>query len=152
LIRSRKTRPRSVRLQPDGRSGLTFADVRRFGLTLPNAEDTTAWGSPMLKVNGRIFAGIPINKDAEPGSVMFIVDFAARDAMIEEQPDIYYTAPHYESYACVLVRLSRVNRDMLEDLLRMSHRHVSSKPPQRRRITKARKGTKATSRSRSKRA
>ena len=86
----------------------------------------------MLKVNGRIFAGIPVNKDAEPGSVVFIVDFAARDAMIEEQPDIYYTAPHYENYACVLVRLSRVTRDVLEDLTRLAHRHVSSKPKARR--------------------
>ena len=116
-----------------GEGGLTFDVVREIGLTLPNAEETTAYGTPVLKVNGRIFTGIPINKDAEPGSVMFIVDFAARDAMIEEQPEIYYTAPHYENYACVLVRLSRVTRDVLEDLTRAAHRHVSSKPKARKR-------------------
>ena len=118
--------------------GLTFDAVRKIGLTLPNAEETTAWGTPVLKVNGRIFTGIPINKDAEPGSVMFSVDFAARDAMIQEQPDIYYTAAHYENYPCVLARLSRLDRDVLEDLLRMAHRFVTTTSA-RKRPAKARK-------------
>ena len=113
--------------------GLTFDAVRKIGLKLPNTEETTAWGTPVLKVNGRIFTCVPIHKSAEPGSIMFSVDIAARDAMIEEPPDIYYTASHYENYACVLVRLARVNRDVLDDLLRMSHQYVSSKPAQRRR-------------------
>jgi len=115
---------------------LTFAAVRKIGLTLPDAEEATAWGTPVLKVNGRIFTGIPINKDAEPGSIMFSVDFAVRDEMIAEQPDIYYTASHYENYACVLVRLARLRADALEDLVRMSHRYASSKPKARRRATK----------------
>jgi len=128
--------------------GLTFDAVREIGLTLPDTEETTAWSTPVLKANGRIFAGIPIHKSAEPGSVMFSVDVAARDEMIAEQPDIYYTAAHYENYPCVLVRLSRVNRDAIEDLLRMSHRYVSSKSPARRRTAKARRTTKVTKRSR----
>ena len=41
-------------------------------------------------------------------------------------------ASHYQNYPCVLVRLSRVKRDVLEDLLRMSQRYVSSKAGKRR--------------------
>jgi hypothetical protein len=121
---------------------LTFDAVRELGLKLPGTEEGTAWGTPVLRVNGRIFTGIPIHKSAEPNSLMFHVDTAARDAMIAEQPDIYYTAAHYENYPCVLVRLARMNRDMLEDLLRMSHRAVSSLPKKRRRIATRRKATK----------
>ena len=137
--RSRKTR-----------QGLTFDDVRELGLSLPGAEEAIAYGGACLKVNGRHFAGIAINKSAEPNSLILHVDIAERDVMIEEQPDVYYTAEHYQNYACVLVRLSRVNRDVLEDLLRMSHRYVSSKSPQRRRATKA-PSTKTTTRPRTKR-
>ena len=57
---------------------LTFEAVRTIGLALPNTEEGTAWGTPVLRVNGTIFAGIPIHKSAEPHSVMFRVDFADR--------------------------------------------------------------------------
>jgi hypothetical protein len=111
--------------------GVTFDTARTIGLALPGAEEATAWGTPVLKVNGRIFTGVPINKDAEPGSIMFSVDFAARDAMIAEQPKVYYTASQYENYPCVLARLSRLDRAVLEDLLRMSHRFISAQRPRK---------------------
>jgi hypothetical protein len=112
---------------------LTFDAVRKFGLTLPNTEEGTAWGTPVLRVNGTIFAGIPIHKSAEPGSLMLRVAFADRDLLIEEQPEVYYTAAHYENYPCVLVRLARMNRDALEDLVRMAHRFSSASRPGKRR-------------------
>jgi hypothetical protein len=111
---------------------LTFDDVRAIGLKLANTSSGMAWGSPTLEVNGRRFAAIPLNKSAEPNSFAIYCDFADRDALIEEQPDVYYTAAHYENYPCVLVRLSRVRRDAIEDLLRMAHRYVTTQGPKRR--------------------
>ena len=111
--------------------GITWETVREIGLKLPNTTAGTAWRSPTLEVDGRRFAGIPVHKSAEPNSFAIHCDFADRDALIAEQPQIYYTAAHYENYPCVLVRLSRINRDAIEDLLRMAHRYVSSKPPRR---------------------
>ena len=111
---------------------LTFDAVREIGLALPNAEEGKAWGTPVLRVNGTIFAGIPIHKSAEPNSVMFRVDFSDRDLLIQEQPDVYYTAAHYENYPCVLVRFTRINRDALDDLVRMAHRYTSSQKRKKR--------------------
>ena len=111
---------------------LSFETVREIGLKLPNTTTGTAWGSPTLENKGRRFAVIAINKSAEPNSLVVHADFADRDALIAEQPDIYYTASHYENYPCVLVRLARIRRDQLEDLLRMGHRYVESKPVRRR--------------------
>lgn len=122
---------------------MTFDDVLEIGLKLPGVEEGTAWGTPVLRANGHIITGIPIHKSAEPGSLMVRVDLAARDEMIAEQPDIYYTAAHYENYPCVLLRLARVNRDAIEDLLRMAHRHASTRPKRRPRVTKTRKTTAA---------
>ena len=128
--------------------GLSFDAVRELGLKLPNTEEGTAYGSPCLKANGHRFCVMAINKSAEPNSLALSCDFADRDALIAEQPDIYYTASHYENYRCVLVRLARVKRDALADLLTMAHRFVSTTKAKRRRITKTRKTTKATKRSR----
>ena len=117
---------------------LTFDAVRTIGLALPNSEEGTAWGTPVLRVNGTIFAGIPIHKSAEPNSLMLRVDFGDRDLLIEEQPDIYYTAAHYENYPCVLVRFARITRDALEDLVRMAHRYASA---HKRKTTRKRTST-----------
>jgi hypothetical protein len=127
------------------RIGLTFDDVRAIGLTLPNTTEATAWGSPCLAVNGNRFCGMAINKSAEPNSLGLHCDFETRDAMIAEQPDLYYTASHYENYPVVLVRLSRVDRSLLMDLLRMAHGHESRKP----RKTKTRRAATPGARTRS---
>jgi hypothetical protein len=119
---------------------ITFDTVREIGEQLPGTEVSTAYGSPALKVNGRMYAGIAINKQAEPNSLgVYLADFEQRDALLAEDPDTYYVKPHYEPYPMVLVRLARVTRDALEDLLRGAHRVVSSKPPARRRATRKRR-------------
>lgn len=113
--------------------GFTFDDVLEIGLTLPDTASGTAWGGRTLQVGGHRFVGEPVHKSAEPNSLGVHVDFSDRDALIAEQPDVYYTAAHYENYPCVLVRLSRIRRDALEDLLRMAHRYVSTRHPKKRR-------------------
>jgi hypothetical protein len=123
------------------RRQITFDTVREIGQKLPGTEVSTAYGSPALKVNGRMYAVIAINKEAEPNSLgVYLRDFEQREALLAEDPQTYYLKPHYESYPVVLVRLARVNRDALEDLLRGAHRVVSSKPPAPRRATKRRGG------------
>jgi hypothetical protein len=122
-----------------GNTRINFGTVREIGLKLPGAEAGMAYGSPMLKVNGRIFAGIPVNKEAEPNSLaVYLSDFDERDALLGEDPDTYYVKPHYEPYPIVLVRLGRINREALEDLLRGAHRVVSRKRPARRRTRRVR--------------
>ena len=119
------------------RNRVTFDTVREIGRQLPGVEAGTAYGSPMLRVNGRIFTGIAVNRQAEPDSLMvYVADFEQRDMLLEEDPDTYYVKPHYERAPVVLVRLSRVTREALEDLVRGAHRIVSRMPPARRRARK----------------
>ena len=122
------------------RRRITFDTVRAIGEQLPGTEVGTQHGSPALKVNGRMYAAIAINKEAEPNSLgVYLADVAQREALLAEDPGTYYVKPHYEPYPIVLVRLAHVTRDALEDLLRGAHRVVSSKPPARRRPTKRRR-------------
>ena len=117
-------------------SGTTFADVRKIGKSLEGIEDATAYGAPCLKLNGRIFACQAINKQAEPHSLMVRLPFDQRDALIEEAPDVYYLKPHYEPWPCVLVRLPKVQRDALRDLMTGAWRHAVAEKPLRARKTK----------------
>ena len=122
------------------RRRITFDTVREIGDRLPGTEVSTAYGSPALKVNGRIYAVIAINKEAEPNSLaVYLADFEQREALLAEDPGTYYVKPHYERYPVVLVRLASVTRDALNDLLRGAHRVVSSKPPARRPARKGRR-------------
>jgi hypothetical protein len=104
---------------------IDFDIVRRIGLALPGVEEGTAYGSPALKVRGKILAAIPTHRSAEPGSLMVRVDSDDRAELLAAAPDVYYVTDHYLDYDAVLVRLSRVNPDVLRDLLRMSHKSVT---------------------------
>jgi hypothetical protein len=104
-----------------------FAAVAAIGRTLPDVEVTTTWGKPALKVHGRMFVCIASHKSAEPDSLVVMMDFGERDALVEEDPLTYYLKEHYVGYPCVLVRLARVTPDALRDLVAGAHRYVSAK-------------------------
>jgi hypothetical protein len=114
---------------------ITFDTVRKMGLALPGVEEGTAYGTPALKVRGKMFACIPNHRSAEPDSLAVCLDFAQRDELIAADPDTYYLKDHYVDYAVVLVRLARIHEDTLRDLLGMSYRFMSRRTtrPVRRR-------------------
>lgn len=85
------------------------------------------YGQPALKVRGRMVACIASHKSAEPNSLVVMMDFADRDALLEDDPDTYYVKDHYVPYPCVVVRLSRIRLDALRDLIAGAHRYVSTK-------------------------
>ncbi len=104
-----------------------FKTVEAIGRTLTDVEVTTTWGQPALKVSGRMFACMASHKSAEPNTLVVMMDFADRDALIEDDPGTYYLKDHYLAYPGVLVRLSRVPAGALRDLVTGAHRFVSNK-------------------------
>ena len=110
----------------------SFKNVESIGRTLADVEVTTSYGQPSLKVRGKMFACIASHKSAEPNTLVVMMDFADRDALIEDDPGTYYLKDHYVNYPCVLVRLSRVHRDALRDLVIGAHRFVSSRTRKKR--------------------
>ena len=109
----------------DARRGHTFAAVEAIGRTLPDVEVTTAWGQPALKVRGKMFACLASHKSAEPNSLVVMMAFTDRDALVEDDPATYYLKKHYLNYPCVLVRLRCVRLDALRDLVAGAHRFVN---------------------------
>jgi hypothetical protein len=105
----------------------SFKAIESIGRTLPDVEVTVTWGQPTLKVRGRMFVCLASHKSAEPNTLVVMMDFDERDALVEDDPGTYYLKEHYVNYPCVLVRLSRVRADALRDLITGAHRFVSAK-------------------------
>jgi hypothetical protein len=106
---------------------LTFDTVREIGRTLPDVETGTSYGSPALKVHGRMFACMAVHRSADPDSLVLLVDFDDRDDLIAADPSTFYLTDHYVDYPSVLVRLARVSEDALRDLLRMAWKFESTR-------------------------
>jgi hypothetical protein len=129
-----KTLPMSRKYNP---AKADFEMVRNIGLRLTGVEEGTAYGLPALKVNGKLLACVPANLSAEPDSLLIRMDLGDRAELLARAPDVYYLTDHYVDYDAVLVRLARVNPDVLRDLLGMAHKFVTaqqaSRSPSRRR-------------------
>ena len=116
-----------------------FRIVRTIGLELPGVEESTMYGAPALKVGGKLLACMAAHKSAEPGSLVVRIGFDARDALIADDPRVYYVKPHYQDYQAVLVRLALIDREALGDLLRSAWRTVTASSPKRPTRARARR-------------
>jgi hypothetical protein len=113
--RARKGRPKS--------SSVTYETARQIALALPGAEEGTSYGTPACKVGGKLFARL--HQDGE--SLVIKVDFEEREQLMQAEPEKFYITDHYLNYPWMLVRLSKVRRDQLSDLLLQSWRRVAPK-------------------------
>jgi len=113
-------------MKPAGR--LTFETVKTVGLALPDVEATTRHdGSPLLKVGGAFMAGIATHSSAEPETLVVRIDLEAREFLLEDASDTYYVTDYYRKYPLVLVRLSKIDREALRDILATSRRLTLAK-------------------------
>lgn len=121
---------------PVPRKRIDFDTVRRIALELPEVEDASAYGSPAIKVRGKLLTCVPTNKSAEPDSLAVRIDVGQRAEMVATAPDVYYFTDHYAKHPMVLVRLSRIHPDALRDLLGAAWRFVTAKTPAGKRIVR----------------
>ena len=92
----------------------TWSDVVALGLSLPEVEESTWFRTPSLKVRGKSFCRLRTDPDA---LVMRVVDVADAEALIKGRPDVFFSAPHYDGYPFVLVRLEAVSPAQLRELV-----------------------------------
>src|SRR5687768_12299875 len=108
------------------RRPIGFDLVRQIGLTLPDVEANSVDDALALKARGKLLACQATHRSAEPESLVVRMDIERRAELIDADPDVYYVTDHYLNYPTVLVRLSRIDRDALRDLLGMSWQFVTS--------------------------
>jgi hypothetical protein len=119
------------------RSFDAFDIVRSVGLTLPDVEASTKYdGSPVLQAGGSFVAGLALHRSAEPDTLVVRCGFEEREWLLEDAPEIYYLTDYYRSYPLVLVRLARVDRNALHDMLSVSRRLALAKARKRARAAR----------------
>jgi hypothetical protein len=106
----------------------TFDDVRRIALALPEATETVSRGHAQWRVKDKNFVWErPLRRsdldalgDAAPDGPILGVrteHLMAKDAMLAEDPELFFTTPHFDGYPAVLVRLDRISPDDLTELI-----------------------------------
>lgn len=100
---------------------VTYDTVRRLGLKLPNVEESTSYGTPALKVNGKLF--VRLHQDLD--KIVVKMPFERREEMMEADPKTYFITDHYREYPWILVSLEHVREDALPDLLNIAYRAAS---------------------------
>jgi hypothetical protein len=94
-------------------AGTTFQDVRGWALALPGVEEGTSYGTPALKVRGRLF--LRLWEDGE--TLVLKTDEYERDHLLESDPAAFFVTDHYRGYPIVLVRLPAIPPERLRPLV-----------------------------------
>ena len=92
--------------------------VQELALAYPGAEVGTSYGTPAVKVRGKLF--VRLHQDGD--SVVVRIDMSERAMRMQADPKAFHITDHYLPYPWMLVRLSAVRRDDLDDLLEDSWR------------------------------
>jgi hypothetical protein len=103
-------------------------DVRELALSLPDTDEHVSRGTPSWRVHGTIFVlERPLRArdleelgDAAPSGPVLgarVESLAAKEALLADDPAIYFTTSHFDGYPMVLVVLDAIGRTELEELV-----------------------------------
>lgn len=103
-------------------------DVRAIAEQLPEVTEGSGTPTADWLVRGKRFAWErPLRRadlealgDAAPtGDILAasVPDLGAKEALIADEPEVYFTTPHFDGYPAVLVRLERIGVPELKELL-----------------------------------
>jgi len=80
--------------------------VRELAGAFPGVEESTTYGKPALKVQGKLFAWV--SPDDAEGALALRVDPGELPLLLDTAPDRYFQTPHYHGHPIVLVRMDRI--------------------------------------------
>ncbi|MBV9336156.1 MAG: MmcQ/YjbR family DNA-binding protein [Solirubrobacterales bacterium] len=107
----------------------SWDDVRRIALGLPETtERPTHGGNTSWRVRDKLFvwerplrpADLRALGDGAPTGPILgarVEHLGAKEALLADDPGVYFTTPHFDGYPAVLVRLDEIPIDELEELI-----------------------------------
>ncbi len=90
---------------------------------LLEVERSTSYGTPALKVRGKLFARLKEDADR----IAIFIDLMEREALNQENPEAYIVTDHYRDHPMMLVDLNAVPNDELREILIESWRRRAPK-------------------------
>jgi len=89
---------------------MTWDEVVELGRKHPGVEVGTSYGTPALKVRNKLL----VRLRPEDASLVLSVDsLDEREFLIESDPTVFHTTPHYRDYPAVLARMAEITPDQL---------------------------------------
>jgi hypothetical protein len=103
-------------------------DVRRIALALPDTGERSSRGLAQWRVRDKLFVW---ERPLRPSDLRALGDTAptgpilgarvehlgAKEALLADDPSVYFTTPHFDGYAAVLTQLDKIAGDELEELI-----------------------------------
>jgi len=102
----------------------SWEDVVEIGTRLPGVEVGTSFRTPALRVRGKGMCRLRTNPDA---LVLRVTDMGEREALLQGQPEVFFSTPHYDGWPYVLVRLNDVDPVELGELIEEAWRVFAAK-------------------------
>jgi hypothetical protein len=108
---------------------VTWEDVERLARSLPQTTEGTRWNNRTWFVADRGFVWErPLSKkdraaigDAAPDNDRILAarveHEVAKQALLADDPDVFFTTPHFDGYPAILVRLDAVDLAVLEEVV-----------------------------------
>ena len=94
---------------------ITHDDIRRVALSLPGAYEQASYGGrPSFRTKPRGFCWI---RDEPEALVVPVESLEEKEAMLASEPETFFTTPHYDGDATVLVNLEAVDLDEATELI-----------------------------------
>jgi hypothetical protein len=106
----------------------TWDDVRRIALALPETTEAVSWGNAHWRVKDKGFVWErPLRRsdlealgDAAPNGPILgarVEHLVAKEALLADDPGVFFTTPHFDGYPAVLVRLDEISMPDLEEVI-----------------------------------
>ena len=105
-----------------------WEDVRRIALALPEATERISRDLRQWCVRDKLFvwerplrrADLEALGDAAPDGAILgarVEHLGAKEALLADDPGVFFTTPHFDGYPAVLVRLDEVAPDVLDEVI-----------------------------------
>jgi hypothetical protein len=122
--REKRSVPRAKLGSAPRRTALTsFDDIREIARALPGVVDGTSYGTPALKVGGKLIARLHQSMDC----AVLRCDLLDREILMQSDPKIFFITDHYQDYPWILVRLGVLDKRVLPELIERAWRLVASR-------------------------
>lgn len=106
----------------------SWEDVRTIALELPETSERLSHGHSSWRVRDKGFVWerplrasdlSALGDDAPAGAILGarVEHLVAKEALLADRPDVYFTTPHFDGYPAVLVVLQRIDSQELRELI-----------------------------------
>ena len=106
----------------------TWDDVRRLALAMPQTHERLSRGHLQWRVKEKLFVWerplrpsdlVALGDAAPDGPILGarVEHLGAKEALLADDPQLFFTTPHFDGYPAILVRLRRIELDELQELV-----------------------------------